>query len=131
MYVGNCPDKRGYWAGMPAPLAAWQAAQAGTLRSGKPPRQIFWPRSTSFSWPAVAGSLRGCCARYSAMFCISAGVRFCAMAVIGVGLPPAPLRTGSLAPCLIWKSANCLARYSWGCAARLGFTGMVLLPAAP
>ena len=49
----------------------------------------------------------------------------------GVGLPPAPLRTGSLAPCLTWKSVSCLTRYSWGCAARLGFTGMVLLPAAP
>src|SRR5690606_220605 len=127
----NWPARRGYWAGRPAPLAEWHDAQAGTLRSGRPARQILRPSSTRTSWPAVAGSLSGCWARYNATLLMSSGVRFWAMAVMGVGLPPAPLRAGLSAPCLVWKSASCLARYSWGWAARLGLTGMLLLPPAP
>ncbi|CFP60821.1 Uncharacterised protein [Bordetella pertussis] len=101
------------------------------MRSARPPRQIFWPNSTRFSWPAVAGSLSGCCDRYRATFCMSCAVRGWAMAVMGVGLPPGPMRSGSFSPSLTLNSVSCLTRYSCGWAARFGLAGMVLLPAAP
>src|SRR5690606_23747036 len=117
---------------MPAPLGEWQPAQAGTPRSGMPPRQMAWPRSMVFSLVAEAAvsGFSFWLGRYRATLRMSSSVRGAAMGAMTEGAPAGPLRVGPCSPVGL-KSTSCLTRYSYGWPARLGFIGIMLLPASP
>src|SRR5690606_35013827 len=123
---------RGYLPGMPAPLGAWQPAQAGTPREAMPARQIVWPRSmvSSLLTVGAVSVLSGCMDRYSATLRMSSSVSGAAIGAISDDAPSAPLRTGGCSPRGL-KSSSCLTRYSYGWPAILGLMGMTLLPASP
>ena len=55
VYSENWPARRGYCAGMPAPLGLCQPAHAGTFFCATPPRKIFWPSSMTSLFLAAAG----------------------------------------------------------------------------